>query len=346
MTAGYVVRLGPVSARLRPRVWLGVLVIAAVLLLVAGLDIARGDYPISLHQVWITLCGGGTRAQRFIVFQSRLPGTATALVVGAGLGLAGAITQSVLRNPLASPDLLGVTAGASLGATAVTVWGGSLAAIGVPTAALAGGLATAVVLYLLAWRGRRVDPYRLVLIGIGVNAALTAAVGWLLTSARLEDAEHAQMWLNGSLAEANWDQLRPTAIGCALAATVALCAARPLTALRFDADTAVALGVAVQRDQAVLLLAATASAAVATAAVGPVVFVALAAGQLARMLLRTSGEPLVGSALVGALLLVGADVVARTVLPTPLPVGLVTAALGAPLLLLLLIRGRNRKATP
>ncbi|MEU1993520.1 iron chelate uptake ABC transporter family permease subunit [Nocardia gamkensis] len=347
-------RVGPVSAVLRPRMVLVVAVLIALALGLFCLDIAVGESHLPLGRVLDVLTGGGTRAQRFIVLESRLPRALTALVVGLALGLAGAITQSILHNPLAAPDMLGITSGASLGAVAVLVGTGGAstglaASVGAPLAALAGGLLTAVAIYLLAWGRTATGGYgatglRLVLIGVGVNALLTAGISWLLTRASLGDAQRAQLWLNGSLNAADSAHLAPAAIAAGVAGVVALSSARTLAALRLGSDTTRALGVRIQTQQAVLIGAAVVAASVATAAVGPVGFVALAAPQIARRLLRTPGEPLVGSAVVGAILVVGADAAARTLFPVELPVGVVTAAFGGPFLLYLLVR-MNRKAT-
>jgi iron complex transport system permease protein len=198
-------------------------------------------------------------------------------------------------------------------------------------------------MYLLAWRGG-VDGFRLVLIGIGVNALMIAVLSWLLVSARISDVARAQIWLNGSLNETGWSRLAPIAAAFAVVAVVASTSVLSLRVLRLGDDTARALGVRLQTQQAILLLAGVIAAALATAAAGPIGFVALAAPQIARMLLRTDSEPLIGSALLGAVLVVGADVLARTLLPVPLPVGIVTSALGGPFLLYLLVR-TNRKAT-
>lgn len=332
-----------------------VLIVAVLIALALGLfclDIAVGESHLPLGRVLDVLTGGGTRAQRFIVLESRLPRALTALVVGLALGLAGAITQSILHNPLAAPDMLGITSGASLGAVAVLMGSastGPAASVGTPLAALAGGLLTALAIYLLAWGRAATGGYgatglRLVLIGIGVNALLTAGISWLLTRAGPGDAQRAQLWLNGSLNAADSAHLAPAAIAAGVAAVVALASARTLSALRLGSDTTRALGVRIQTQQAILIGTAVVAASVATAAVGPVGFVALAAPQIARRLLRTPGEPLVGSAVVGAILVVGADAAARTLFPVELPVGVVTAAFGGPFLLYLLVR-MNRKAT-
>ncbi|MBF6542149.1 FecCD family ABC transporter permease [Nocardia brasiliensis] len=345
-------RVGPVSLVLRPAMVLIVVALAAAMLVLFCLDIATGDSHIPLGRVLDVLSGGGTRSQRFIVLDSRLPRALTALVVGAALGLSGAITQSILHNPLAAPDMLGITTGASLGAVTVIVGAGGTglaATIGAPLAALAGGLLTAAAIYLLAW-GRSatgdqgVTGLRLVLVGVGLNAVLLAGISWLITRATLQDAQLVQLWLNGSLNNADRSRLLPAAFALAVVVLVALGSARTLAALRLGTDTTRSLGVRIQTQQAILIGAAVVSSSVATAAVGPVAFVALAAPQIARRLLRTPGEPLIGSALVGAILVVGADIASRSVFPADLPVGIVTAGLGGPFLLYLLVR-MNRKAT-
>ncbi|WP_306364906.1 iron chelate uptake ABC transporter family permease subunit [Nocardia sp. CC227C] len=346
-------RVAGYSAVLRIRMVLVAAALLALLLVLFAVHISTGDYAIPLDRVLEVFSGSGSRAQRFIILENRLPRALTAVVVGAALGLAGAITQSVLRNPLAGPDILGITSGASVAAVAlITLTGtaGAARTVGVPLAALIGGLLTAILIYLLAW-GRTADSgdsgvpgLRLVLIGIGVNAALLAAVSWLLARASLDDAAHAQRWLTGSLNESEWATLIPAALGLTSALLVTLADARGLAALRFGSDTTRVLGVRVQAQQTLLLAAAVGTTALATAAAGPLAFVGLAAPQIARRLLRSPGEPVIASALFGAVLVLGADLAARTVLPVDLPVGVVTAACGGPFLLYLLVR-TNRKAT-
>lgn len=347
-------RIGPFSGVLRPAVLLTVLVLVVVLLALFCLDVAVGETTLPIGRVLDVLSGGGTRSQRFIVLDSRLPRALTAVVVGAALGLAGAITQSILHNPLASPDILGITSGAGLGAVAVVVGTGGAttgiaATLGTPLAALVGGLATAVVIYLLAWgrsaTGERgATGLRLVLIGIGVNAFLLSAVNYLLTRAELQDAMRAQLWLTGSVGTTDTARLIPVAVVTVGLLIAAGASARTLAVLRMDAETSRGLGVRIQTQQAALIGTSVLAASLATAVAGPIGFVALAAPQVARRLLRTPGEPVLGSALIGAILVVGADVVSRTLVPVDLPVGIVTAALGGPFLLFLLVR-MNRKAT-
>jgi iron complex transport system permease protein len=347
-------RWGPVSLVLRPRMVVIIAVLAVALFGLFCLDIAIGETNLGFGKVLDVLAGGGTRSQRFIVFESRLPRALTAVVVGAALAIAGAITQSILHNPLAAPDFLGITSGAALGAVAVMVGTGGATtgwaiSLGTPIAAMVGGLGTAAAIYLLAWGrnplgGSGVTVMRLVLIGVGVNSLLLSAISWMLTSASLEDAARAQLWLTGSLNSADDSKLVPAAIALAVVLVVAVGSARTLAALRLGTDTTRVLGVRIQTQQAVLIGAAVIGASVVTAAVGPVAFVGLAAPQIARRVLRTPGEPLIGSAVIGAILVVGADIVSRTLFSVELPVGIVTAAIGGPFLLLLLIR-LNRKAT-
>lgn len=278
----------------------------------------------------------------------RLPRSLTGLLVGFALGVSGAITQSIARNALASPDILGVTYGASAAAVAVIVLGGgaaggALGVFGLPLAALAGGLLTGGLLYVLAWRGG-LDGFRLVLVGIGVGAVLSAVTSYLLVRAELNEAAQAYIWITGSLNGRGWEHVVPVAVAVVAAGTVALIASFTLGALRMGEDNARSLGVRLEVGQAVLLLAAVVLASFATASAGPVAFVGLMAPQIALRLVRSAGPPLLASGITGALVVVFSDVVARIVLPVELPVGIVTAAIGGPFLLYLLVR-RNAKVS-
>jgi iron complex transport system permease protein len=343
-----VLRVGGASVLWRPRVAAVGAVLLALLVLLCAVSVGRGDHVVPLGDVLAVLTGGGDPLQRLVVLELRLPRALTGALVGAALGLSGAITQSVTRNPLASPDVLGISAGAGAAAVAVIVLGGGTVAgtaqwVGLPLAALAGGLLTALAGYLLAWRDG-VDGYRLVLIGIAIAALGTATTAWLLTRARITDAAQAFAWLTGSLNGRDWHHVVPVAAALLVCAVAAAPLARTLDALRFDDDTVRALGVRAEVGRAGLVTVAVALAAVATAAAGPVTFVALVAPQIALRLVRSSAPPLALAALLGAVLLVACDLVSRTVLPVELPVGVVTAAVGAPYLLLLLLR-RSRRAT-
>jgi iron complex transport system permease protein len=326
-------------------------VIALLLaVLLAAVSIGRGDYPISLVEVIETIFGGGSSSTRFIVLDLRMPRTLTGLFVGAALGASGAITQAIARNPLASPDLLGVTDGAAVAAVLAIVIGGSsgtaaggLAAVGVPTAALVGGLAAAILVYALAYRSG-VDGYRLVLVGIGVSAAAFSATSWLLIMAKVEQAGQVLVWMRGSLSGRDWGDVVPAGCAVAVLLPLALVLTFRLGVLSLDDDTARGLGVPVNRSRAGLVLVAVLLAATATACAGPLRFVALVAPQITQRVARAAVPPLLGSAMVGALLTVCADLLARTLLGDTQPAGIITVLLGAPYLLFLIVR-RNRRVT-
>ncbi len=343
-------RMGPMSGVWRPRPALIVLVGTVALVVLGAMSVGRGEYPISVPDVLRVLGGGGSRSEQFVIVQLRLPRTLTGAVVGAALGVAGALTQSVARNPLASPDLLGVTDGASVAAMATIVLVGSggtavglLASVGLPLAALAGGLATAALVYVLAYRDG-LDAFRLILVGIGISAAGISLTSWLLVVADVQQAGQVLLWLRGSLNARGWEHVTPVAIVLAVGLPLALVLAFRLGALDLGDDTARGLGVRVDRSRGMLIGIAVVLAAVATAAAGPIRFVALVVPQVCLRLTGGSRPPLIASAVYGALLVVAGDLVARTVLGGEVPVGVVTVVIGAPYLLYLLVR-RTRKAS-
>ncbi|THV08896.1 iron ABC transporter permease [Nocardioides caeni] len=330
----------------RPRLVAANVVLAAVVLVLFCLNVGRGDYPISVGGVLEVLAGGGTDVEYFIVWDLRMPRSLVGVIVGLGLGISGAITQSITRNPLASPDILGITAGASAGAVVVIIFGAPTllgVTLGVPAAALLGGLLTAAAIYVLAWR-RGVEGFRLILIGIAVNSILGALTTWMLVVGEIWDVQKATVWLNGSLHGREWSHVWPAAIAVGVVGVVALASSFPLSALRLGEDTARALGVRVQLSQAVLLIASVLLAAMCVTAAGPIGFVAFVAPQLTVRLVGTAGPPMLASGLMGAALVVGSDYVARVILPIELPVGIVTTAIGGPFLMYLIIRTNRRLA--
>ncbi|WKX69972.1 iron chelate uptake ABC transporter family permease subunit [Streptomyces sp. XD-27] len=341
------VEFGPVGVRLRPRVALTVLglAVAGFAALIASVSI--GTYPIPLRDVLGAVLGFGDGSADLIVHQLRLPRALTALMVGAAFGMAGAIYQAVTRNPLASPDLIGISAGAGAGAVSAIVLGGVTAAgagtfEAVPFGALAGALATATLIYLLAYRGGTITGYRFVLVGLAANGALIALTRWLLARADIDQASRALVWLTGSLNGRGYDHVRWAGYALLLLVPLTLALARSYQLLQFDDDTALSLGIRLGRARIALLVLATCLTAVATAAAGPISFIALGAPQIARWLAGTAGIPLVISGMVGSVLLLFADLAARQVLaPTELPVGIITGAIGAPYLLLLLARANR-----
>lgn len=344
-------RVGPASVVWRPRTVVVLVVTAAVLVLGVALNVGRGEYPIGLGDVLAVLAGGGDPGQQFIVLELRLPRSLTGALVGAALAVSGALTQTVARNPLASPDVIGFTAGASAAAVFVIVLGGgfgvlggALATVGLPLAALTGSMLTAFAIHALAWRGG-LAGFRLVLVGIGINAMLLAVVQWLLVVAQVFEAARAYTWLNGSLNAAGWGDVVPVSLALLVLVPAALVLGHVMGGLQFSDDTARGLGIRVDGARSGLIVVAVALAAVATSAAGPVAFVALVAPQIAQRLVRAPRPPVMASLLVGAALTVLADLVARTALGTELPVGIVTAVLGAPYLLFLIARhGRKGQA--
>lgn len=336
------VRLGHVSFVWRPWLVCVTLLLMTATFLVFCLSVSIGDFPIGISRVIATILGRGEQFDEFIIMDLRMPRAMGGLVVGIALGVSGALTQSIARNPLASPDILGITGGASAVAVfLVTVSGGTAAAVvssvGLSAAALAGGLGTGLLVYFLAWR-RGIDGFRLILIGISVSAAMQAITTWLLVSADIRDVARAQAWLVGSLDNRSWGEVETALWGTLVLMVVVACAAFQFKPLQLGDEVAAGLGVRYSWVRAVLLLCAVLLAAVAVSAAGPVPFVALVAPQVAMRLARYPTPPMVASGLVGALLLIGSDLVARTALPITLPVGVVTAAIGGPFLVYLLVR--------
>ncbi|MFF8907613.1 FecCD family ABC transporter permease [Streptomyces olivaceoviridis] len=331
---------GGLSLRLDPRALVVVVLLLAAACAAGVALIGTGEARVPAADVLRTLAGDGTAYQDFIVNELRLPRVLVGLLVGASLGLGGALFQSVSRNPLGSPDVLGLSQGSTAGALVVIVlMSGSASQVTV--GALAGGLATGVAIYALAWK-RGVHGYRLVLVGIGVNAIMTAVNGYLLTKADLVDATRAVVWMTGSLNGRGWEQVWPLLGLCAVLVPLVLANARGLRMMEMGDDTSNALGVRVQRVRLVLMVCAVLLVAAATAAAGPVSFVALTAPQLARRLTRSPGPNLVPSLCMGATLLVAADWASQRAFGADqLPVGVVTGVLGGVYLLWLLVTERR-----
>ncbi|WP_017543396.1 FecCD family ABC transporter permease [Nocardiopsis prasina] len=328
-------RGGRVSFLLRPRTLVISLILVAVTLATLIVSVAVGDYEIPLSAVPAALMGYGERLDVFFVQGVRLPRALTAIGVGAALGIAGAVFQSLSRNVLGSPDIIGFTSGAATGAVAAILILGAGRVV-VSLGAIAGGLITAGVVYLLAMKNG-VQGYRLVLVGIGISAMLASVRDYLMTRAELTDALGAQIWMIGSLNGRGWSETAAVWIGLVVLAPVIFAVGQRLRFLELGEDTARGLGVNAQSTQIIALAAASALTGAAIAVAGPIGFVALAAPQLARRLTRTGGTTLVGAALMGATLLVLADLVAmRLLAPTQLPVGVVTAVIGGSYLIWLL----------
>lgn len=308
------------------------LVLLAFAAAVAGL--ALGKVQISAVDVVRTLVGHTAPALETVVTEWRLPRVLICLLFGAALGVAGAVFQSLTRNPLGSPDIIGFDAGAYAGAviTIVVIQSTALVLPG----ALLGGTATALAVYVLAYR-QGVHGFRLIVVGIGVTAMLSALTTYLLLKAPLAIAQMAAIWGAGSVNGLAWSDLRTGAIGIVAGLAVVCWFGRHLAALDLGDDAAAALGVPVERARLGLLVGATALTASVTAVAGPITFVALAAPQLTRRLTRSAGIRRVPSAAMGACLVAAADLVAQHAFPALVPVGLVTIVVGGAYLVWVLI---------
>lgn len=341
------VRLGPVGLAWRPRVFVATLVALVVALALLVISVGVGSATISPVDVVRTLLGGGTGLQRLVVVDLRLPRAATGALVGLALGVAGALTQTFTRNPLATPDVIGVTAGASAGAVAAIVVGGgtysvsaALLGSGIPVAATAGAVAASALVYGLGWRGG-VQSYRLILVGIGVGSVLTAVTSALLVRAQITEASQASVWLVGSLGGTSLQGLVPLAVVTAVAVPLAITTTTSLSISQLGDETALGLGLGLQRHRLAVIALAVALTAAAVAAAGPVGFVAFVVPQIALRIAGSSRPPLLLAGFAGSCLVLLADLAGRTLFPWEIPVGLLTTVVGAPYLIWLLVRHRK-----
>lgn len=316
-------------------------VLAVATLCTSVLALMTGSFALTVGEVGSALTGGAHGIVREIVVEWRLPRVVAAVVFGAALGVSGAVFQSLTRNPLASPDVIGFSTGSYTGVLVVTLlFGGSYLALA--GGALLGGIATAAVVYVLAHR-RGAQGFRLIVVGIAMSAVLGSLNTWLVLRADLDSAMAAAMWAAGSLNATTWPQVVAGSI--AVVALLAVCAplCLPMRQLELGDETAEVQGVAVERTRLVLVLVGVALTASVTAAAGPILFVALAAPQIGRRLARTAGITTAPAACTGALLLIAADFVAQHVLPAQVPVGLVTVVIGGAYLLWLLLAEARRR---
>ncbi|GAA3338961.1 iron chelate uptake ABC transporter family permease subunit [Curtobacterium pusillum] len=321
----------------RELVVLGAVLVLLVALVLVGLGV--GEIPLSPVQVAGALVGHGDAVSDFVIGQLRGPRVFGAILVGASLAVAGGIVQSVVRNPIASPDVIGITSGASAsGLTAIVLFGasgGTLFAV-----VLVGAVVVSLVIAGLAWR-RGITGNRVVLVGIGVAAICLSITGWMLTSGTVTQAGTALLWLSGSLNAVDRNLVGVLAVAFVVLMALALVQSPRLTVLTLGDDVASALGLRPNRAKVLLLLTAVCLTAAAVATAGPVSFVALMAAPIARRLVGGGRVALGPTAAVGAAITLASDLVAQFALPgNALPVGVVTGVIGAPYLLWLLARGR------
>ena len=329
-------RLG-VSARYDARVLMLVAAVAVAAVLLGAWSMTLGQYPISVPDVLATVLGRGPQRFEFIVRGLRMPRVLVAAGVGMALAMSGALFQALIRNPLVAPDVLGIEVGASAAAVFVILTGCPPAAV--PVAAFGGALLTTFALYMMTWR-QGISGNRLVLIGIGVYTALASVVNVLITRFDIHQTQAAEQWLSGTLLGRGWEHVAALLTGMTLLVPAAFAAIPCLRALQLGDEAARALGVDVEAARAGVLVVAAGLAGIAVAAAGPLGFVALMVPHIARLLGGpfTAGVFALAGALGGLLVLV-ADLVAQHLFsPIILPVGVVTAAIGAPYFLWLLYR--------
>ncbi|EPK7357974.1 iron-enterobactin ABC transporter permease [Kluyvera intermedia] len=324
------------------RLIISCLLLLASCLLLTLLSLRSGAVTLELSQIFSALFGDAPRAITMVVTEWRLPRVMMALLIGAALGVSGAIFQSLMRNPLGSPDVMGFNTGAWSGVlVALVFFGQNLTTI--TLAAMAGGIVTSLLVWALAWRNG-IDTFRLIIIGIGIRAMLMAFNTWLLLRASLETAVSAGLWFSGSLNGLTWAKIWPAAPLMVVALIGSALLVRRLRLLEMGDDSACALGVRVEYSRLLLMLIAVVLTAAATALAGPISFIALVAPHIAHRLSGTARWGLTQAALCGAVLLAAADFCAQQLfLPYQLPVGVVTVSLGGIYLIVLLIQESRKK---
>ncbi len=334
----------PVSFRIDRRV-LPVLALALLATLaVMIVNIGVGEYPIPVRDVVRTLLGLSTGSEdyRFIVITLRLPRMLVAALVGVALGVSGTILQGLTRNPLADPGILGMSAGAGLVAVGLIVVVKTVPAGVLPVATFSGAALIAGLIYLLAWRGGD-SPLRLILVGIGLSAVCGALTTLAITFGNIYDVQRALIWLSGSVYGRSWNEFWPLLGWVGVGVPLALLLAGDLNALNLGDEVARGLGLSVALRRGLLLLIAVALAAATVAAAGTIGFIGLMVPHLGRRLVGPDHRGLLPTAgLLGALIVVAADLVGRTLFaPIELPCGLIIALIGAPFFLSLLWHQRK-----
>lgn len=339
---------GKVSFLLHKRAWRTLLWMSFTAFIIFIASIALGDmtiHPLTVLQVFV---GGGTDMEQLVIKEFRLPRIVMAILVGMCLAVAGGILQGIIRNPLASPDIIGVTGGAAVGAVGFLVlFSNDFNALTVsiqwmPLAAFLGAAAVALLVYFLSWKNG-VSPIRLVLIGIGISALMQAFTTIMMISGPIYRASQANLWITGTLHGTNWSNVWTLAPIALLFIIVAFSLSRSLNVQELGDDVALGVGSAVGKQRFILLLLSTALVGGAVAFAGGIGFVGLMAPHMARRLVGSSfGALLPVAAIIGAILVMLADVVGRIALaPLEIPAGVFTAGIGAPYFIYLLFKTRN-----
>ncbi|MEV4776930.1 FecCD family ABC transporter permease [Microbacterium sp. LWH12-1.2] len=311
-------------------------VLGVLLLVLAAVALMVGNTFYGPGEVIRVILGETVPGASYSIGELRLPRTVLAVLAGACFGIAGVAFQTLLRNPLASPDIIGIAEGASAAAV-VGIVVLSVSGPLVSVMALAGALLTAIAIYLLSNKGGFAGT-RLILIGIGVAAMLQSIVSYVLSRAAQWDIQTAMLWLTGSLNSASWDRIAPLAIACLVILPLMFSQGRALGMLQLGDDSAAGLGLRVNGTRLLFILGAVALLAFATAATGPIAFVAFMAGPIAARITGPGANLLLPSALVGAALVLAGDLIGQNLFDARYPVGVITGVLGAPYLIYLLIR--------
>jgi len=322
------------------------LVIGLLLIILAGLfllTLMMGQSFTPPKDVVRVLLGEDVPGASFTVGKLRLPRAVLSVLAGLSFGLGGVAFQLMLRNSLASPDIIGISSGASAAAVfAIVVL--SMSGPVVSVFAVVAGLAVALAVYGLSFRNG-VAGTRLILVGIGIAAMLESFIAYILSNAPAWSLQEAMRWLTGSVNGARLDQMLPLLVALIVFGGLLLSRSRDLEALRLGDDSAAALGTHVGRTRIAVIVAAVGMIAVATAVAGPIAFVAFLSGPIAARITGNNGSLLIPSALVGAILVLAGDYCGQFLLPGRYPVGVVTGALGAPYLIYLIIRANRSGAS-
>jgi len=336
------VRAGPLAFALPRRTFAVTLALVLVFSAVMLLSLSQGTVAIGPSTVLQALLGQVEGPEEFVVNTLRLPRTVMAFLVGAALAVAGLILQALVRNPLASPDIIGISGGASVAAVAfLSFLAPQLGTQWLPLFAIAGALIAAASIYLLAWRSG-VTPARLVLIGIGLSAAMGAATTLMITLSPITTTMTAYIWLTGSVYGSDWSDVQALLPWLVMLLPLALRHARAIDLQEFGDTLATGLGLPVQRNRLLLLGLSVALAGVAVAHAGAIGFVGLMAPHIARRLVPRQFAGLAPvTALIGGMLVVLGDLAGRTLFaPLDVPAGVFVSAIGAPFFIYLLFRQR------
>lgn len=323
--------------------WPVIVVLIAANFIVLSMSIMIGEYPVPLSQAWKTVIGIGEPEYEFVVNQLRFPRSLVAFLVGCGLALSGAILQGITRNPLAAPGVIGINGGAALMAVTAIIALPSVPIALLPFIAFSGALGAAALTYFLAWR-RGAAPMRLLLVGVGVGAASHAYITFWMTTRHVQNIKQAMIWLMGSTYGRTWDHFWPLLPWLLILFPAALLMSRTLDILKLGDELSIGLGSSVERSRGLLLLISVSLAGASVAMAGTIGFIGLMGPHIARQLVgQTSRRLLSVSALVGGLIVMSADLLGRALLPPiEIPTGIITTAIGAPYLIYLLYRNRNR----